>query len=93
LIVAARVHGGEISGEGGDVVIILTRVIGERGHTQLAAGPGEVERMGEKMLRGDLAIDGIEVLVHMGLSDALVLAAGWRQGESFLISTSRPKYV
>ena len=76
LIVAARVHGGEVGREGGDVVIILTRVIGERGHAQIAAGPGQVEWMSEKMFRGDLAIDGVEVCIHMECrKNWLVLAA------------------
>ena len=68
LIVALCMHGGEIGREGCHVVVILPGVIGERGPAQFAAGPGEVEGMGEKMLRGDLAIDGVEVSVHVALS-------------------------
>ena len=49
LIVAARVHGGEISREGGDVLIILAGIIGQRLSAQFPAGPGEVKGMGEKM--------------------------------------------
>ena len=67
LIVAMRVHGGEVSGEGGDVVIILARVISESGAAQFATGPGEIEGMSEKMFRGDLAINGVEMLVHMSV--------------------------
>ncbi len=93
LIVAARVDGGEIGREGGDMVIILARVIGERGHAQFAAGPGEIEGMSQKIFRGDLAIDGVEVLVHMSSSDRLVLAVGLAKREHFLISTSRLKCV
>lgn len=66
LIVAARVHGGEVRREGGDVVVILAGVIGQGRDAQLTAGPGEVERMGQKMFGSDLAINGVEVWIHIG---------------------------
>src|ERR1043166_2504141 len=47
LIVVFRVHGRQVSRERGDVVIILARVIGERGPAQFAASPGEIKRMRE----------------------------------------------
>ena len=58
LIVAMRVHGGEVGREGGDVVIILARIISESGAAQFATGPGEVKGMSEKMFRGDLVKGG-----------------------------------
>jgi len=67
LIVAMRVHGGEVGREGGDVVIILARIISESSAAQFAASPCEVKGMSEKVFRGDLAIDGVEVLVHMSV--------------------------
>jgi hypothetical protein len=68
LIVALRVNRREISRKRGDMVIILARIIGERGPAQFAAGPGEIKGMGEQMPGGDLAIDGVEVLIHFGFS-------------------------
>jgi hypothetical protein len=67
LVVGAGVDGGEISRERGHVVIILAGVIGERFVAELTASPGEVEGMSEKMLRGDLAVDGVEMVVHDGV--------------------------
>src|SRR3954469_17823453 len=64
LIVAAGVDGGEVSGERGDVLVILAGVIGERFAGELAAGPGEGGGVGEQMFGGDLLVDGVEVLVH-----------------------------
>ena len=56
--------GGKVSREGGDVVIILPGVIGERRAAELTPGPGEIKRMSKQMFCGDLAVDGVEVLVH-----------------------------
>src|SRR5205823_2959119 len=49
LIIAARVYGGEIGRESGDVSVILTGVISQRGHVQFAARPGEIKWMGQQM--------------------------------------------
>jgi hypothetical protein len=65
LIIRAGMHRGEIGRERRDVVVILARVICERFPAELPASPGEIERMSEKMLRGDLAVDGVEMCVHM----------------------------
>src|ERR1700730_8103437 len=59
-------HRGEIGRESGDVVIILARVINQGRHAQFTACPSQVKRMCEKMLCCDLAIDGIEVCIHIG---------------------------
>ena len=45
LIIAMRVNGGEISRERGDVVIILLRVIRQRGLAQFAPSPGKIKGM------------------------------------------------
>ena len=66
LVVGAGMHGGEIGRERRDVVVILAGVISERGTGEFAARPGEIKGMSEKMLRGDLAVDDLEMVVLSG---------------------------
>ena len=54
------------------MVIVLPGVVGQRFPAQLAAGPGEIERMSEKMLRRDLVIDGSVSGYVSRLASALV---------------------
>ena len=68
LVVGTGMDGGEIGRESGDVMIILARVISERGPAQFAPGPGEIEGMSEKMFGCDLAVDGVEMIVHTNVT-------------------------
>ncbi len=64
LIVAARVHGGEIGRESGDVPVILAGVISQRGLVQFTSRPGEIKGMGQEMAGGDLLVEAVKIGVH-----------------------------
>jgi len=55
-------------------MIILARVIGERAGTEFPSRPSEVKWMLQKMLFRDIAIDQVEMFVHMDpLPDLLLI--------------------
>lgn len=60
LIFGLGVNGGEIGGEGGDVLVILGGVVAECVESEFAAGPGLVEGVVEQMPGGDFGLDVVK---------------------------------
>jgi hypothetical protein len=54
-----RMNGGQICGKGRDVVIILNGVIAQGIERQLAARPGLVKGMVQKMLPRNAGVNGV----------------------------------